>query len=362
VDVDKGSASVEFVPVGGGGEDVFIEKQSLIKFHIFTEFKRELSAGHNLSRIIKALNIRPGMDILDIGAGTGIFSFRFAEALKGSGRVFATEIDPEMISYMEDKIREAGSNNIFPVLVTPNGLDSFYKERTFDIIFLCETYQCIQEAEGYFLSLSSSLKDTGRLYIINAVNTPDAFGETEFGDFKQVAGAFSSMGNDFPIFRRLSQETRDFIRGWKGEDIPSDIRIRITQEFNGMLSDRWLFNDLMDHYSKEEITMGETGGCVPKQFSALPYNIRLYKWFLVPLDLAGLFNRDKRLTDYGHYKDIMYMFNKRLLVEALGVSRQPDMQVLKGETISTLKAAGYEFVRSYDFLEEYYFLEFKKKL
>ncbi|MFA5356840.1 MAG: hypothetical protein WC301_05500, partial [Candidatus Omnitrophota bacterium] len=100
VDVDKGSASVEFVPVGGEvskGGDIQAEEQGMIsrqaksvKLHIVS-MEKEYSSGYNTSRIIKALNIRPGMDILDIGAGTGIFSFRFAEALKGSGRVFATE-------------------------------------------------------------------------------------------------------------------------------------------------------------------------------------------------------------------------------------------------------------------------------
>jgi ubiquinone/menaquinone biosynthesis C-methylase UbiE len=319
------------------------------------------------SRIVRAMKIRPGMDILDIGAGTGIFSFRFAEALKGRGTVFATDVDPDMIGRIEEKLQNNEHKNIFPVMVRPEGLDPFYKEHTFDIIFISEVYQYLRDPEEYFRGLWSSLKDAGHLYMINHMDGVQ-FVQLEFGNFKDVVRSLSLVSNGFPIFRRLSQETRDFIRGWKGEDVPSDIRIRITQEFNGMLSDRWLFNDLMDHYSKEEITMGETGGCVPKQFSALPYNIRLYKWFLVPLDLAGLFNRDKRLTDYGHYKDIMYMFNKRLLVEALGIARSMDIDRLeedpvyrgKSVVITTLERAGYHFLNEYDFFNKFYFLEFRK--
>ena len=36
-------------------------------------------------RVVETLNIRSGMNILDIGAGSGLFSFLFADALNGTG-------------------------------------------------------------------------------------------------------------------------------------------------------------------------------------------------------------------------------------------------------------------------------------
>ena len=58
------------------------------------------------TRVIGTLKIKPGMNILDIGAGTGFFTFRFAETLKGTGKVFATDVDPNMIEYIKDKMQE----------------------------------------------------------------------------------------------------------------------------------------------------------------------------------------------------------------------------------------------------------------
>ncbi|MFA5356842.1 MAG: class I SAM-dependent methyltransferase [Candidatus Omnitrophota bacterium] len=358
VDTYKHGSSIEFVTIKNTDDKHRDRQEALIKSHVLTTSERWSLLSP--PPILKALHIKPGMDILDIGAGTGVFAFPFAEALKGKGSVFATEIDPEMIAHMQNKIKDAGLSNISPVLVTPNGLDHFYKEHAFDIIFLCETYLCIEDPESYFRQLRPSLKDAGRLYIINPVNTSD-IGELEFGDFKQVARVLSSRGDDFPVFSRLSQKTRDFIRGWKGEDIPSDMRIRITQEFNGMLSDRWLFNDLMEYYgAKEDIAVRLGGHQEAARFGAFPYNLKWDKWLLVFLDISGVADKNRKaITDID--KRQLRIFNSTILTKAFGITRTIDRAYLKDKTMSTLKAAGYELVKSHDFLKEYYFLEFRKK-
>ena len=109
-------------------------------------------SSYKPARIIDTLRIKPGMDILDIGAGTGVFSFRFAEVLDNTGKVFATDISEEMIAFIKEKAAKFGYKNIYPVLVRSEGVDSFYKERSFDIIFGC-----------YFIRNSYRFKTHARL-------------------------------------------------------------------------------------------------------------------------------------------------------------------------------------------------------
>jgi len=47
--------------------------------------------------------IRPGVTILDIGAGTGQFAYEFAGRLKGTGRVFAADINESCIDYIPQR-------------------------------------------------------------------------------------------------------------------------------------------------------------------------------------------------------------------------------------------------------------------
>lgn len=367
VDVDKDKVSIKFVnskspfkveevSSSSKSEYRFSKQEALIKLYHLSAPKRE--ASFNPLRIIETLKIKPGMNILDIGAGTGLFTFHFAEALKGTGKVFATDMDPEMIKYIKKKMEEAQFKNIFPVRVKLEGLDPFYKQHTFDIIFLSTVYQCLQHPEDYFRELRPSLKKTGRLYIINPEVSD--FSKIELADFEKVIQGLASKGKNFPIFQRLGKELQDFVKNWKGEGIPPEIRIKIIQDFNKMLSDRWLLNDLMDYYTKEDIIVRGDGRAEPGQFSAFPSNhLRCYKWWITSLDALGVFDRRKKNIDYYILKDQLRLFNEILLIKAF--SGRLDLPGLKSSIISTLQAAGYEFVREYDFLPHDCFLEFKRR-
>ncbi len=313
------------------------------------------------TRIIKTLNIKPGMDILDLGAGSGFFTFPFAEALKGTGKVFATDTDSSMIEYIKDKIEEGKYKNIFPVLVRPEGVGPFYKQHTFDIIFLSEVYHYLQHPGDYFRELRPALKKTGRLYILHFKNVSN-FSEFEFDDFKKVIEVLISKGKDFPIFQRLRQDVQYFIKNWRGENVPSEIRRKIIQDFNKMLSDKLLFHDLVSYY----VEIYKYDWAFSLRTILYPADIRLAQWLIVNLDENGVFDKkEKEITNID--KKCLHLLNRILLT---GIFQSDRLRALKGDpsilleknsVISTLKAAGYKFVREYNFLTQCYFLEFKRE-
>ena len=316
-------------------------------------------------RVIKALKIRPGMNILDIGAGAGFFTFRLAEPLKETGGVFATDIDPKMIAYIKNEAENKKYKNIFPLLVKADEFDPFYIQHTFDIIFLSEGFHYLRHPEDYFKQLRPTLSKDGRLYIIHPKNVFD-FTEIEFNDFNHVIRTFVSEGEDFPVFKKLSKKLRDFIRDWNGGDVGFEIKSDIVRDFNKMLVDTALFYDFMDYYSAKKPALGEGEWSAPLPFIADSMDLRLVRWLFIQLDADGVFHK-KRLSD--KEKKQLSKFNRILLTKIFKIYK---IVYLQGEyshplyaeresVIATMESAGYTFVREYGFLPYHYFLEFKSK-
>ena len=317
------------------------------------------------ARVIKTLKIKPGMSILDIGAGMGFFTFPFAKSLKGTGKVFATDSNPGMIEHIKWKMEEGKYKNIFPVFVKREGLDTFYKQHSFDIIFLCGTYEYLRYPEDYFRQLRPSLaKQGGRLFIVYFKNNPD-FHEIEFDDFKKVIEVLISKGENFPVFQKLGKQAQDFIKYWQDEDVPPEIQVKIIEDFNKILSDRLFFSELSDYYpTREEFKLNMELWRVVH-----PDDFRLAKGLIACLDENGIFEGEEQGEDLSDIdKRRLRRLNRILLSGIFQTQRlyelhsaNPPIYLEKNSIISTLKAAGYRFVREYDFLAHNYFLEFARE-
>jgi len=105
--------------------------------------------------------------------------------------------------------------------------------------------------------------------------------------------------------------------------------------------------------------MSPDGALNQQQFSVHLPVLKWDKWLIVPLDVMGVFDRQRKNID-DKYINPLGVLNNHLLFEAFGINDKFGPMNLK-KIISTLEAAGYEFVREYDFLENYYFFEFKNK-
>jgi ubiquinone/menaquinone biosynthesis C-methylase UbiE len=316
-------------------------------------------------RIIEAIDIKQGMNILDIGAGAGLFTFRFADALGKTGKVFATDVDPRMVEYIKKRKEESNYKNIFPLLVKREGLDPFYRKHSFDIIFLCRVYQALPSPVEYLRELRPSLKGSGSLYIIHPKNVPD-FAEFEFDDFKKVVQVLSSKGEGFPVFQRLPGDVKDFIRHRQGDDVPPEVRKSIIRSFNEMLCDKLLLNDLLDYYNPGP--KSSAGDKWARFFEDIlhPSGYRLANWLIVQLyENGALDEKDTILNDIDEKR--LRALNRILLTgifqsTRLLFSRGPFViYVEKNRILSELSKAGFRFVREYDFLPQHYFLEFKRE-
>src|SRR5712691_12441056 len=63
-------------------------------------------------QVVEALAIKPGDRVADLGSGGGYFTFRFSRAVGPTGKVYAVDVDSEMLDYVAGRAKEDGSLNI----------------------------------------------------------------------------------------------------------------------------------------------------------------------------------------------------------------------------------------------------------
>ena len=117
-------------------------------------------------QVIDVLNLKPGLAVADLGSGSGYFTRRFIEAVTETGKVYAVDIEPEMLKYAEESvIHMHRSYTAEFILARPDSPKLPYQ--SIDLLFVCNTYHHLEERTKYFSDTKSSLKPGGRVAIID---------------------------------------------------------------------------------------------------------------------------------------------------------------------------------------------------
>jgi arsenite methyltransferase len=115
--------------------------------------------------VINSLGIRPGDDAADLGAGSGYFTVRLAQAVGPTGNVYAVDVDPQMLEYIERRAAEQQLDNIQTILAEPN--DPKLGSASVDLIFICNTLHHISDRGSFYPLLARALRPGGRLVDID---------------------------------------------------------------------------------------------------------------------------------------------------------------------------------------------------
>jgi len=115
--------------------------------------------------VVAALELKPGMSVADIGAGTGYFNSRLAEAVGPGGNVYPADIEPGMVDYMKKRAEKEGTPNVHPILAATD--DPKLPEAGVDLVMIVDTYHHIDDRLKYFERLKHSLRPGGRVAIID---------------------------------------------------------------------------------------------------------------------------------------------------------------------------------------------------
>ncbi len=124
---------------------------------------REVYSSRN--EIVKVMKIKPGADIADVGAGTGLFMELFSKAASKKGKVYELDISPRLIEHLKKRVKDNKFENVQVVFSREDSL--MLPENSVDIAFICDTYHHFEYHERMLESIFKSLRPGGELILID---------------------------------------------------------------------------------------------------------------------------------------------------------------------------------------------------
>ena len=117
------------------------------------------------AEVVAALQLKPGMQVADVGAGTGYFSRYLSQAVGETGAVFAVEVEPRLIEHLRERAEAEGSGNLIPVL--GSAAEPRLPRGRIDLVLIADTYHHLDDRVVYLRRLARVLSPAGRVAIID---------------------------------------------------------------------------------------------------------------------------------------------------------------------------------------------------
>jgi predicted methyltransferase len=114
--------------------------------------------------VLRALELAPTMTVADVGAGTGYFTVRLARAVP-AGEVIATDIEPDMVRFVDERARREQLTNVRAVRATRT--TSGLAPQSVDRILIVDVWHHLDDRVGYARDLSAALRPGGKLFIVD---------------------------------------------------------------------------------------------------------------------------------------------------------------------------------------------------
>ena len=124
----------------------------------------EREAEEAPEKALDALAPWTGKVVADVGAGTGYFSLRMARRVGATGKVYANDLQPEMLDMLRTKAAKAGISNVEPVLGSE--ADPKLPVNALDLVLLVDVYHEFSRPQQMLQHIRASLKPDGRLVLL----------------------------------------------------------------------------------------------------------------------------------------------------------------------------------------------------
>ncbi len=124
----------------------------------------EREEEERLTLLVRELKLQPGQVVADIGAGSGVITMMMAEEVGESGKVFAVDIQRQMLDLLGDKIKNRGITNI--ELVLSNEKSPMLEPDSIDLALMVDVYHEFAYPFETMLALSKALKPGGRVAFV----------------------------------------------------------------------------------------------------------------------------------------------------------------------------------------------------
>ena len=113
--------------------------------------------------LIQNMDLKATDSVVDLGAGTGYFSFPIAQQLS-AGKVLAIDIEPEMLKRIEQRKTVSGIQNIETVLASKTNPN--IPADSVDVVLLVDAYHEFSQPREVMAAVSRGLKPGGRVILV----------------------------------------------------------------------------------------------------------------------------------------------------------------------------------------------------
>jgi ubiquinone/menaquinone biosynthesis C-methylase UbiE len=120
--------------------------------------------------VLKASGVEKGDRVADIGAGTGLYTRLFAEAVGEKGWVHAVDISTAFLQHINQTVDAAGLRNVTAVLGQFESIS--LPPDSVDVAFICDTYHHLEAVEPMLASIHRALASGGELIVIEFERIP----------------------------------------------------------------------------------------------------------------------------------------------------------------------------------------------
>jgi ubiquinone/menaquinone biosynthesis C-methylase UbiE len=138
------------------------EQQPNLSIKQFDFINRDLNQQ---KEILDACRLEPGMDVADIGAGSGVHVRLFAEKVLPAGKVYAVDIIQEFLDHIEATCKEKGIKNVLCVLGSATSCN--LKPSSVDVVFSSDTYHHFEYPFKMLASIREALRPNGKFVVID---------------------------------------------------------------------------------------------------------------------------------------------------------------------------------------------------
>jgi ubiquinone/menaquinone biosynthesis C-methylase UbiE len=112
-------------------------------------------------RLLEELHVKPGQAICDMGCGNGFYTLKLARLAGVKGKVYAVDIQQEMLDMLQRRVKAAKLTNVVPLLGSET--DPRLKENSLDLVLMVDVYHEFSQPEAMLKAIRKSLKLDGRI-------------------------------------------------------------------------------------------------------------------------------------------------------------------------------------------------------
>lgn len=130
------------------------------------------------------------MSVADIGAGTGLFTLPFAEAVGPEGKVYAVDIAKGFLEHIKERAEKAHASNVTTILCTDKSVE--LPAASVDLAFICDVYHHFEYPRSTLASLFQAVKPGGQVVLVDFKRIPGVSSDFVMGHVRAGQEVFES--------------------------------------------------------------------------------------------------------------------------------------------------------------------------